>query len=379
MKRRLLYIGPGLLALLLMGAAGANFWVAGFVYEDLPPPPLPPMEPIAGSLSSATCGECHTQLHRAWKASAHGRAHVNPMYLADFRHQDEPYVCEYCHTPLVEQRDEVVTGLWMAWPAFIPRASANPRYDDTLRVDGVGCVACHQRDGAMVGPFDAQGAPHPTRKVAMTQDVCRPCHTLDLTVNSKLVRPIQDTFGEWEEYRRKGGEKGCIDCHMPRVAPAILAPGGPPRLGRDHRLKGPRDVAFLKTGVVIRSVKFDRRGEARVTVFNGTGHRLPTAEPQRRLEIRLEALGATGERLTMASANVQRVIPLPEMVDVSDTTLKPMEERELIVKVPIAGASKLRASVIFHLWDPTDRVAVEARVREEDLRILLWTDDFKLK
>ena len=357
----------------LVGAVGANVWLTDLVYNDLPQAPLPPMDPIAGGLDSATCGGCHTQIHSAWKLSAHGRAHLDPLYLADFRDQGEPYVCEYCHTPLVEQRAQVVSGLWMAWPAFVPQTTANPRHDPALRTDGIGCVACHQRDGAMIGPFEAQGSPpHPTRKEALGVELCRPCHFLDLKVGSELPRPIQDTFGEWEEYRRLGGEKDCIECHMPRTEPVPVALGGPPRLGRDHRLKGPTDVNFLRSGLVVRAVEFGDQ-TATVTLYNGSGHRLPTAEPQRRVEVILEALDGRGAVIASASESLQRVILLPKLIVSADTTLRPREERTLALHVTADSARSLRVRVVFHLWDPDHHVARAAGLREEALRVPVFS------
>lgn len=376
MRRRLAMVALGVVAALLAVAVGANAWLSDVVYNDLPGPPLPTMDPIAGGLDSATCGACHTRIYEAWRPSAHGRAHLDPLYLADFRNQGEPYVCEYCHTPLVEQRAQVVTGLWMAWPVMVPRAAANPRYDEALRPEGIGCVACHQRDGAMQGPFDAQGTPpHPTRNEPLTVEVCRTCHHLDLTVGSELPRPIQDTFGEWDAYRAEGGDKDCIECHMPRTPPEPVAIDGPPRLGRDHRLKGPRDVAFLRTGAVVRAVELDpTTGRGAVIVYNGTGHRLPTAEPQRRLAVTLEALSGRGVVLASVTHDIQRVILLPRLVEASDTSLRPREERRVELEVPMRGARSMRVRVVFHLWDPDDHVARLARIRPSDLEVEVYSE-----
>ena len=338
------------------------------------------MTPVAGSLQSSACGECHTEIYRAWLPSAHARAHVNPLYLADFRHQGEPYPCEYCHTPLVEQRAEVITGIWIAWPRLLARSQPNPRHQVGLRTDGVGCVSCHQRDGAMVGPFEAiSSAPHPTAQRALGVETCRPCHHLDLKVGSELSRPIQDTFGEWEQYRRAGGEKTCVECHMPRTAPRPVAKSGPPRLGRDHRLKGPRDIAFLRSGVVVRQAELDTStGSAAITLVNGSGHRIPTAEPQRRLEVALEALDAAGRVLARSSENIQRVVLLPRMIEESDTTLLPLETRTLRLQVSTAGAARVRARVTFHFWDPDHIAAIQARIAPKDLRVEVFEKTWQL-
>ena len=53
---------------------------------------------------------------------------------------------------------------------------------------------------------------------------------------------------------------------------------------RSHDVRGPWDVDFLRTGVVVRAAAVQATGDGgvagTVTLWNGTGHRLPTAEPQ---------------------------------------------------------------------------------------------------
>jgi hypothetical protein len=152
-----------------------------------------------------------------------------------------------------------------------------------------------------------------------------------------------------------------------------VATSGPPRLGRDHRLRGPRDVAFLRTGIVVRDVTVDvGAGSAVVTIFNGSGHRLPTAEPQRRVELTLDALGPRGEVLESSSENLQRVILLPALTEVSDSTLLPRETRSVTLRIPPEGATTLRVRITYHLWDPEHVVARIARIPAADLRVEVY-------
>jgi len=244
----------------------------------------PEMNPLPelGSLSAQTCKKCHNQIYEEWSQTNHGLAEVDPLYQADRVHQGEPFVCANCHTPLVEQQETLVDGLWMAVPVLVPQRTENPRYDPALKLEGVTCVVCHQVDGAMEGPHIATSAPHPTRTTdrLANPNACAGCHTLVFGRIGDFQRPLMETITEWEQYRAAGGDKTCIDCHMPKVAPRPAGKGGPPRPGRDHRLRGPFNADFVRTAASVQDAKVDfgtNQVEGRLTLVNETGHRLPTA------------------------------------------------------------------------------------------------------
>ena len=146
-------------------ALGGIAMVNRVVYEAIPPTLFQPMEPVdgVGSLSAASCAGCHAEITAEWATSLHARATSDPLYQADLAHQGAPYFCDHCHAPLVEQREQIVSGLWSPWPELVPRAAPNPRHRSGLHAEGVTCVACHQRAGAMVGPHQTSAAPHPVQ------------------------------------------------------------------------------------------------------------------------------------------------------------------------------------------------------------------------
>src|SRR5687768_6222994 len=88
------------------------------------------------------------------------RAFVDPVFQADWAANDRLYACLYCHTPVATQREEVVTHLDSLRPIH-GAGYANPSFDPSLQAEGVTCVSCHLRDGALAGPHDVQ-APHAT-------------------------------------------------------------------------------------------------------------------------------------------------------------------------------------------------------------------------
>ena len=370
-------------SVILLGLAGGHTWVVSAIYADLPEAPLPPQRVPVGlaSVSAVQCALCHAEIHDEWRRTDHAEAFTSPLYQVDLRDQGSPYVCAYCHTPLVAQRAEVVEGIRFFWPSLVADSTPNPGYDPALEAEGVTCAACHLRDGAMVGGHDIEGeAPHAVRYDPGFDSVemCRPCHTLDITFGTELARPIQDTFAEWEVYRARGGEETCIDCHMPDVGARSLALDRPPRPSRSHALRGPGDVDFLRTGLLIKESALRREGaqvRGSLTIENGSGHRIPTAEPQRRVEVVLEVFGAGGEVLARSASVIQRVVQLPAMVEAvgQDTTLLPRETRrfDLEVSWPEGGVGA-RLAVRFILWEASDKVAMEVGLSPASLVRLVF-------
>jgi Tfp pilus assembly protein PilF len=86
-------------------------------------------------ISSARCGECHTDIHPQWRQSAHANAFREPFYQKNvkdiIKQKDIAYTrhCESCHNPAA-----LFTGALTDKPQFKSRP-----FDE----DGVSCIACH--------------------------------------------------------------------------------------------------------------------------------------------------------------------------------------------------------------------------------------------
>ena len=119
-----------------------------------------------------------------------------------------------------------------------------------------------------------------------------------------------------------GGTETCADCHMPEVERPIV-PGGPVRKGRRHLFRGAWDDAFAATAV---RVEMDAAG--RLVLTNEAGHRFPTADPARLVRVTASAL-VGGTTVESIEERIERRVKLPRLVDIVDTTLGPMERREL--------------------------------------------------
>ena len=370
---------PAALGALALVAAGAWYAANRHVYSDLPTPlmgPLPALEAL-GSVSAAQCAACHVEIAKEWASTAHGRATSDPLYVAETRHLGEPYFCDYCHAPLVEQRPETVSGLWAVWPDITPVRSDNPLHQRGLYAEGVTCVACHQRDGHLVGPHETSAAPHPVHVSSelRSPDACADCHTLDFPKLGSFRRPLMETIAEWQRYRELGGDKSCVDCHMPRTGPRASAQGTAKRAGSSHALRGPFDADFVKSGLEVRrhELHASRSDGARATieVFNATGHHFPTAEPRRRLDFRLELLDARGAVIDARVVPARRTIDLKVLTEPEpETTLTPRETRIVSLErtAPLPErAHRARLVVRFVLWDFEDPIARAAEMKREQL------------
>lgn len=362
MKRELLLLLP---AALFLGAIALA--CRPIIYKLIEPKsaPLENVEIPEGlsELSASQCGACHAEIYEEWKQSMHAQAWVDPLFQHDYDHQSRPYICTYCHTPVGQQRELIVTGLKSINP-LVAKGIPNEAFDPKLQSEGVTCVGCHLREGKLRGPhpLDEADAPHPfvQDKTLSTPETCKTCHALGEPLGSDLKRPILDTFAEWEEYKQKGGDKDCLDCHMPAVERPTVA-GGPVRSGRRHIFQGGHSKEFVKTAISVRSLEASRVGkqiQGRLVLSNETGHRLPTAEPARRIEVILDVLGPEGEVLASQVERVERVVKIPGFDEVSDNTFLPREVRTFTLAVDAPpGAVAARISVRYFLWEPTSPIA----------------------
>jgi hypothetical protein len=378
-----------LFALIAAGLALADcVYVRGRVYRDLPSPILAPLKPLPeiATLSSKQCRSCHPVIYAEWSQSAHGRAVTDALYQADLKAQGSPYFCDYCHAPLVEQRRFLINGLEAVSPGLEPIKVENPGFVSELYEEGIMCVACHQQDGAMIGPIETASAAHPTRKSTRLREpeFCAKCHQLDFRFVGNLQRPISDTLLEWRLYRKKGGEKVCVDCHMPTTEKRRAALGAKERIGTDHSLKGPFDREFVLSGLEIKTSwpQTSRKKELRAVLqlSNRTGHRFPTSEPHRRVDIFLDVLDEKGRILQQTRRHIARQMDIHNLEESpdEDNTLLPLQTRDISLVVPsitATAAHVARVRIEFVLWDPEDPVAKAAGLSRSQLVHQLYADE----
>ncbi len=129
------------------------------------------------TLSAQECAACHRDFYDEWSTAIHSQAWTDPYFQADWRYDDEQQICKNCHTPLDRQQEYRVLG-FRDRAKWDPVLAPNPDFDPRLQHEGVTCAACHFRDGAILGPFGLDTAPHPVQKLADPNQVCVRCHVV---------------------------------------------------------------------------------------------------------------------------------------------------------------------------------------------------------
>ena len=281
------------------------------------------------SISARSCGTCHPEVYEEWKRSIHSQAWTDPYFQVDFKFDGSQQICLNCHTPLVDQQENLVTGFKDA-AKFEPILEPNPNFDPALKDEGVTCVVCHIKDGVILGRYGIENDAHPVKADPAFSDgnsVCRKCHQVFTNRwDTYLKMPLCGTFFEVEA---SGKPVDCQQCHMEKVERSLI-PGGPVRLGGKHLWLGGHDQANVAKAI---SGKIEetsteetiKDGNREYTLFltnTGAHHRLPTGTPDRHLEITFRLLDKTGKPLKEVKHILQRVILWrPFMVDLWDTRI----------------------------------------------------------
>jgi hypothetical protein len=288
--------------------------------------------------SSEACGACHEAEHRAWSRSAHARAHTDPLYVRELALRPSR-ACERCHAPLADATAATIEGAWAD--------------------EGVGCAACHVREGVVVHAHVSGRAPHETRLDARVGQLegCRACHQFPFPApehRGQLTHApgewLQDTVGEWVTSEEATAGLACIDCHLPE------------REGlHDHALPGHRDRSLLANAldVRVRLERGARAGALIVTLRSRAGHAVPTGDLYRSLEIRAWRDGGPARRELLGRVYARRGT---ELVEIEDDRVRPGETRRVTLRLPRAGHADGTIHYELRLWslDP-------ALVREERL------------
>jgi hypothetical protein len=211
--------------------------------------------------SAATCGKCHTEIHAEWQDRAHAKAWTDPIYQAALKDKKRPELCYPCHIPTL----------------VLDKLGSRPGTRDDLREEGVTCVSCHKRDGAMHGPFGAKTDAHPSEKNPAFTDagstmLCASCHRTK-------IGPVLPVAKDFEEAKMAEQGKSCVGCHMVEVERHLAVsmvtgqPVGEKRKGRKHDVLGPNDPEFC--GKAFRITARTDGKDAVLMVENEAGHRVP--------------------------------------------------------------------------------------------------------
>lgn len=292
-------------------------------------------------VSSAACGTCHREEHAAWSRSAHARSHVDPLYVRELALR--PSVsCERCHAPLAEDVTTRTEGAWAD--------------------EGVGCAACHVREGVIVHTHASGRAPHDTRVDPRVGEVeaCRGCHQFHFEApprtRAEARAPIvtfdpndwlQDTVSEWSSTDEARAGVGCSDCHVPARSGA-----------HDHALPGLGDASMRASAL---DVELDARAErttdvVTLTLRSRAGHAVPTGDLYRTLEVRA---WREGEPASTRSERLGRVYERrgARRVEVEDDRVMPGEARVVALRLPRLDGADRPVSWSIRMWSLDPEVA----------------------
>lgn len=271
------------------------------------------------------CANCHEEMYREWKSSAHGRAatgrHFRDLYEGKgggwgllTQYPDGSGVCTSCHAPTVPPGDQATFDL---------------REVKGVAGQGVHCDYCHKiaevprgrvglthgRDGIRLRrPSEGQLFFGPMDDVDRGDDTfaplykesryCASCHE-----GVVFGVHVYSTYSEWLESPARREGKQCQTCHMkPTGTMTNIAPGkgGIERpaisLASHHFPGGTLEMLRdgLRIAVTITSEKVQRNAVVELSAEQ-VGHRVPTGFIDRNLVLLVEPLDARGVAIAPTS------------------------------------------------------------------------------
>lgn len=384
-------------ALALLVSIG-RAWQTGQAQE-----PLPKINPD-GWTSSAACGECHQAIHAVWQHSLHAKSWSNGVFQAGYRRAiasfgaERARLCLSCHAPTVRHNKDYAVK-------------------DPITAEGITCDFCHsvravdladradpiRLDVGQVkyGPMREAESPSHTIKTSplhARSEFCAACHEFRTASGVTVL----GTYSEWKAspYAEQGRQ--CQDCHMPIVPGRVVAlhvKRETPASVNLHDISGSHNIEKVRQAIKLRLKDTTWYGE-RLWVFVeaanvGSGHCFPTGLPMHRavLEVVLRERGHEVERQEIVFEVVivdKDGKPITREHDLfikaaavrSDTRLKPMETRSLVVSFSKARASTLSvdASLFYEYETETlDTAQGKDQFRPVRMRFLVASFREKLK
>ncbi len=309
--------------------------------DGLAPPHDARGAPLA--LDAASCGTCHADAYTAWRTSTHAHAWVDPQLQAEMTKSGNRWLCANCHTPLLRQQASWVVGLEdddVERPRLVP----NPDHDAALQAEGVTCVACHLREGRIVGTGrtgTAGAAAHAlTVDPSMgTSAFCGRCHQAEARYPGKSFACTFTTEAEWAASWAADAGVPCQGCHMTAGADGAAGHAWP----GSGLAKVPGQVPAAQP-VPRMDARLDRTDAVPVLAVSLTnayaGHPVPAGDPERFLAVVVVWRGAGGGTLRTDHAEVgQRWTWWPEPRQLADERLAPRASRTWRWPAP-AGATR---------------------------------------
>ncbi|CAA6826212.1 MAG: Cytochrome c family protein [uncultured Thiotrichaceae bacterium] len=354
-----------------------------------------PIPTAPHEVSSQVCGSCHVEIFNEWKGSMHAQSTpmADPIHDAFYRKvigdpkeegvkkKGKYPVCLKCHAPNAAMQKKTKLD---AKPAF---------------AEGVNCVYCHTISGykgttspegkqqlgqaayvnsttslqspsgknyttsaqaTTPGPADPTFHPFPMEgkhsAIYKSNEICLGCHDQRKNFNGVAL------CNTGNEYADSGSQVNCQSCHMPMVNGHA-----------SHNWAGGHDKNMLRKSLKMQLHvdKADANLKAIVTMKNLLPHNFPTGSPFRNAYLKLVAYNEQGEVVwqnykthpmkedkdavmyyTLGDGAGKPAMPPKAKEVLSDTRLKPHEERVMEYKIQGEGITLVRAEVFYHLLTP---------------------------
>jgi len=238
------------------------------------------------NITAQGCNACHFQAHDDWSLSAHAHAGRSSVFRDAIKRAGNSTACTQCHKPLISQHTQLAAG-FIDGDLARPHLQPNPSFDATLMAEGVGCAACHVRNGTIVSTRVVDNAPHPVGLASElgTSEACATCHQLSYPESD---RPFYDTYGEWKASPHAAAGIRCQDCHMPPkpgLATASRFAATPDHSWTADLSRALTVLVDIDNDQVQRGLPFPITIKLQNT---GAAHHVPTGSPYKSLVVRAE-------------------------------------------------------------------------------------------
>lgn len=268
-------------------------------------------EPLA-LVPAARCGECHGNMEREWRSSAHAQSDASPIYRA-MRTASGGKHCDRCHAPLraLAVGDPVAAE---GVTCDVCHTIASVQVD---RADGTGFLP-HPEDNLRYGPL-CDTTPHYFHRMGCSllhreSAFCAACHNWSIRTPGGTVLSILPEYTEWRDSESAMSSFECPVCHMPGVRTEAA-------VGSRERSRVANHSFVLRGTLLGRALSGQVQikpegGKLRISLMltnSGAGHAVPTGLPERKLQVGVETLDAAGRVLSQEEHSYGRV-----MVDAAD-------------------------------------------------------------
>ncbi|CZE50620.1 multiheme c-type cytochrome [Campylobacter geochelonis] len=351
-------------------------------------------------VAPTNCSACHQEQVKDWMTSLHAKSHTdkNELYheavkivARDLRQPYENVLvkCGDCHNPRLEVAESELDENYMLAKAFVLETTQSEHIDKALTAkhiqNGISCYVCHNVNSikekhnnqdvgfnvlewipndTIVGPFtdpNNRAGFHKSeiRDYFVTgNDLCLACHQGQATENKLSV------YDTGKELESTNDTRRCVDCHMGSLKQEIIAPNMKPNLAqkrtiRSHLFAGIRNDSKELKEYVNLGIKVIGSTKANIEIENLATHNLPSGFSGRSVVLNLKFLKGTTE-LSSSKIGFEKVYrnkigsrTLSYAADrlVSDSTLKPLEKREISIDIP-AGTTSIKADLLYYVLAP---------------------------